>query len=279
MKTGFSTNAFTEKSLLHGIDTISGIGYDGVELVLDTPHAFLPLNKKYLSEIKNCIKKNKIEVANLNANTVVGWYENNTIIEKFEPSLSNKNEKLRQWRLNYTKKAVELADELESPSICLTSGISTKSEKQTCLRTFKKSLTELASFAETKNISIAIEYEPGLLIENSDDVYHIVSQFNNVGLNLDVCHAAVLGEDISKIIKKFRKKIIHTHISDCKNNIHFHLIPGLGSIDFSAMYRSLKEINYEGFLTAELYTYSKNPEYAAKITFTYLKNLMSNHVY
>ena len=279
MKTGFSSNAFTEKSLLHGIDTISDIGYDGVELVLDMPHAFLPLNKKYLSEIKNCIKKNKIEIANLNANTVVGWYDGNTIIEKFEPSLSNKNEKLRQWRINYTKKAIELADELESPSICLTSGISTKSEKQTCLHTFQKSLTELSSFAETKNISIAIEYEPGLLIENSDDVYHVISQFNNVGLNLDVCHAAVLGEDISKIIKKFRKKIIHTHISDCKNNIHFHLIPGLGSIDFSAMYRSLKEINYEGFLTAELYTYSKNPEYAAKITFTYLKNLISNHVY
>ena len=279
MKTGFSTNAFTEKLLLHGIDIISDIGYDGVELVLDAPHAFLPLNKKFLSEIKNCVKKNKIEIANLNANTVVGWYDNNPVIEKFEPSLSNKNEKLRQWRLNYTKQAIELADELGSPSICLTSGISTKSENQTCLRTFKKSLTELASFAETKNISIAIEYEPGLLIENSDDVYHIVSQFNNVGLNLDVCHAAVLGEDISKIIKKFRKKIIHTHISDCKNNIHFHLIPGLGSIDFSAMYRSLKEINYEGFLTAELYTYSKNPEYAAKITFTYLKNLMLNHVY
>ena len=261
------------------MDTITNIGYDGVELVLDTPHAFLPLNKKYLSTIKNCIKKNKIEVANLNANTVVGWYDKNTMIEKFEPSLSNKNEKLRQWRLNYTKKAIELADELESPSICLTSGISTKSEKQICLHNFKKSLTDLASFAETKNISIAIEYEPGLLIENSDDVYHIVSQFNNIGLNLDVCHAAVLGEDISKIIKKFGKKILHTHISDCKNNIHFHLIPGLGSINFSAMYKSLKEINYEGFLTAELYTYSKNPEYAAKITFTYLKNLMLNHVY
>ena len=54
MKTGFSTNAFTEKSLLYCIESISDIGYDGVELVLDVPHAFLPLNKKYLSTIKNC---------------------------------------------------------------------------------------------------------------------------------------------------------------------------------------------------------------------------------
>jgi len=75
LKTGFSTNAFTEKSLLYCIESISDIGYDGVELVLDVPHAFLPLNKKYLSTIKNCLKKNKIKVANLNVNTVVGWWQ------------------------------------------------------------------------------------------------------------------------------------------------------------------------------------------------------------
>lgn len=279
MKTGFSTNAFTEKSLLYAIDSISDIGYDGIELVLDTPHAFLPLNEKYVSSIKNHIKKNKIEVANLNANTVAGWYCNNTVIEKFEPSLSNINEKFRQWRLDYTKKAIELACDLNSPSICFTSGILINSYEQISLDNFKKSLIDLASFAETKNILMAIEYEPGLLIGNSDNVYHVISQFDNIGLNLDVCHAAVLGENISNIIKKFGKKIIHTHISDCNDGIHFHLIPGLGCIDFPAVYKSLKEINYQGFLTAELYTYSKNPEYAAKITFTYLKNLMLNYVH
>jgi len=118
-----------------------------------------------------------------------------------------------------------------------------------------------------------------LLIESSDDVIPIISQFSNVGLNLDVCHAAVLGENIPGIVKRFGKKIFHTHISDCNNRIHFHLLPGLGTINFPAIYQSLQEINYEGFLTAELYTYSKNPEDAAKTTFTYLTNLMVNHVH
>jgi sugar phosphate isomerase/epimerase len=40
------------------------------------------------------------------------------------------------------------------------------------------------------------------------------------------------------------------------------------------MINSLKKIGYDGFLTAELYPYSENPEEAASKTFIYLKNLM-----
>ena len=40
MNIGFSTNAFTNKTIFSAIDTISEIGYDGIELVVDTPHAF-----------------------------------------------------------------------------------------------------------------------------------------------------------------------------------------------------------------------------------------------
>jgi len=126
-----------------------------------------------------------------------------------------------------------------------------------------------------KNIRLAIEYEPGLLLESSKDVWHIISKdFKNVGLNLDTCHATVLGENISSLIKKFKKKIFHTHISDCKDRIHYHLLPGLGSIDFKEMHNSLKQVNYDGFFTAELYTYSNEPEKAASDTFIYLQNLV-----
>ena len=43
MNIGFSTNAFTNKTIFSAINTISETGYDGIELVVDTPHAFLPL--------------------------------------------------------------------------------------------------------------------------------------------------------------------------------------------------------------------------------------------
>jgi len=273
MKIGFSTNAYTRKSLIYAIKSISEIGYDGIEIALDIPHAFLPLSESGLQNIQECLKKCKIKVTNLNANTVAGWYDTQTDVEKFEPSLSNKNEKLRMWRISYTKKAIDLASKLNAPNISITSGISNNLHKNS-LTNFKQSLRELVSYAEKKNIKLAIEYEPGLLIGNANDVFSLTKEFTNVGLNLDTCHAAVLGEDILKIIQKFGKKIFHIHISDCKNREHFHLIPGKGTVNFEAMYSSLVNTGYRGYLTAELYTYSSQPEYAAKETITYLRNLI-----
>ena len=102
MKLGFSTNAFSNYSLFDSIELISKIGYDGIEIVLDEPHAFLPLSKNRISEIKNSILQRNLEVSNLNANTVFGW-SNNSSKKGFEPSLSNNDEKLRKWRIKYTK--------------------------------------------------------------------------------------------------------------------------------------------------------------------------------
>lgn len=276
MKIGFSTNAFTEKSLFYAIKSISDIGYDGVEIVLDIPHIFLPITKSKTMSLQNIIKRHNIEITNLNSNTVRGWYKQKNIhIEKFEPSLSNNSSKLRRWRIDHTKKAIDLAYDLNTPSICITSGINDNSSNSN-FEEFCNSLKEIVAYAEKKSIGIAIEYEPGLLLENSNDVLHLISNdFKNVGVNFDLCHAAVLDENIPQVIKKIGKKLYHTHISDCKNKKHYHLIPGEGEIDFIAFIRALKSINYKGFLTGELYTYFKNPELAATKTFFYLKKLVS----
>ena len=126
-----------------------------------------------------------------------------------------------------------------------------------------------------KKILVSIEYEPYLLIDTSEKVWNLVSNdFKNIGLNLDTCHAEVNGENLSEIISKFKKKIFHTHISDCEKNVHFHLLPGEGIINFQEMYNSLNSVGYSGFLTAELYTYSHMPQEAASKAFMYLENLM-----
>ena len=60
MKIGFSANAFTKFSLSDTIGIISKIGYDGIEIVVDQPHAFLPLTSDKIKEIKNVLKSNEL---------------------------------------------------------------------------------------------------------------------------------------------------------------------------------------------------------------------------
>lgn len=259
---------------MYSIETISKFGYDGIEIVLDEPHAFLPLTKEKITQIKQSLILNDIQVTNLNSNTVFGWKQDYAG-EIFEPSLSNINQKIRNWRIKYTKQAIDFAEYLNSKSISITSGLNNLKNSDLELKLFYDSLTEIGEYAEKKNISVAIEYEPNLLIDNSNKVWNLISNdFKNIGLNLDTCHAEVNKENLSDIIHKFGKKIIHTHISDCKNNVHYHLLPGQGQINFRKMYNSLNNIGYSGFLTAELYTYSDSPEEAVSKAFIYLQNLI-----
>jgi len=275
---GFSSNAYTNYDIIDTIHNVATIGYSGIELLVDYPHICLPIRNEKISEIKNKIKQEKISVSNLNANTVLVWYDKKHDVNKFEPSLSSVDPKLRNWRISYTKKAIDLAVELDSPSICVTSGTLIKTNVIEQLQLFENSLTQIAEYAEKNDILIAIEYEPGLLIENADDVWKLLSHnFKNVGLNLDTCHVSVLGENISEIIKKFNQKIFHVHLSDCRDHVHFHLIPGLGTIDFTAIFESLKEINFQRFISAELYPYFDDPNKAAKETFNYLQKFLNSY--
>ena len=85
MRFAFSTNAFTNYSLTQSIEEISNIGYDGVEIMCDVPHAYPPnLNEAKINEINQSIITNKMQISNLNAFTLFGlgdtyhpsWIEN-----------------------------------------------------------------------------------------------------------------------------------------------------------------------------------------------------------
>ena len=86
MKFAFSSNAYTNYSLTESIVETSKIGYKGIEILCDVPHAYpLPLNRYRIKEIKDELARNNIEISNLNAFTLFGvgdtyhpsWIEDN----------------------------------------------------------------------------------------------------------------------------------------------------------------------------------------------------------
>ena len=132
--------------------------------------------------------------------------------------------------------------------------------------------------AEELQIRLLVEPEPDLLIENSTQFLNFIKKFDSkyIGLNFDIGHFFCVHEDPSKLIIELQEYIHHIHLEDIDSSRkHFHLIPGLGDIDFIALYQALREVKYNGFLTAELYTYNKNPEQAGKDAYIHLRNLVN----
>ena len=280
MKLSFSTNGFVLYSVFEAVERIAAIGYQGVELLADTPHLFAhSVTDTDLRELKELLDQNELQVANINANTAMGYYGMRFWEPLFEPSLANPDPPARRWRIDYSKKCIDMARTLESPTVSLTSGrmVSGIAPKEG-LNLLEESLKELLEYAEKKDVQLGIEYEPGLLIERYDELVLLVEKMDSpyLGANLDLGHSHVLGEDHDAVIGRLSDRIFHVHIEDIQDKKHYHLIPGLGEVDFAALFDSLERHAYDGFVTVELYTYLNEPEAAARKSLAYLEDLSSN---
>ena len=132
----------------------------------------------------------------------------------------------------------------------------------------------VAEYGERLKVYTGIEYEPGLLVGDALKTMEVINILKSpyLGVNLDIGHAYVLGEFIEEIIHKFGTLIFNVHIEDIKDRRHFHLIPGLGDIDFVSMINSLKSIDYKHYLIVELYTYADSPIEAGTRALEYFKD-------
>src|SRR5919199_1240869 len=112
MKLAFSTNAFKKYSLEESISIIKGIGYDGVEILCDIPHAYPPaLKEEDILSIEETISKNNIKISNLNAFTLYA------ISDVYHPSWIENKSQLRELRIQHTNNCLNLARKLGAKNI------------------------------------------------------------------------------------------------------------------------------------------------------------------
>ncbi|MFC4440071.1 MULTISPECIES: sugar phosphate isomerase/epimerase family protein [Natrialbaceae] len=277
----FSTNAYTRTDLPDAVRRIAGHEYDGVELLADTPHAFLPeFDESDQKELEGTLNETGIEVSNINANTTTGYYDDAPPSSFFDPTIITANDEERAWRVDYTKRAIDLASAVDAPSVCIATGRPLPGNPPERAREYLlDSLREITNYAESVGVSVGIEYEPELLVENTDEVLTLIDEIDTdaLGVNLDVGHAAVYGEDPAESVRRCAGYITGVHLEDIvggRRGKHYHRIPGEGDLDFEAIFAALDEIGYEGFATLELYTYPDTPDQAAATAYDELKQYL-----
>ncbi|MFC7058548.1 sugar phosphate isomerase/epimerase family protein [Halovenus salina] len=273
----FSTNTYTRFSLPQALERIADAGYDGVEILADDPHAFLPeFDSQQRTALDQALDETGLDVSNVNANTAVGYYDDAPPSAFFEPSLCTATDEDRRWRIEYTKDAIDLAERVDSPAVCVTSGRPLAGNPPERAREYlRDSLHEILDYAEPRGIDVGIEFEPELLVECTAEVLDLIDEMgrDGLGINLDVGHAAVYGEDLAETIAQSQGHITGVHLEDIvggRRGKHYHRIPGEGDLDFEAVFAALDRIGYDGYATLELYTYPDEPDRAAKEALAYL---------
>jgi sugar phosphate isomerase/epimerase len=279
MKLAFSTNAYLKFSFADAVRRLAALGYQGVEIMADVPHAWPAcLLDEQKQAIRAVLAENRLGISNINA------FMMNAISDPrqryWHPSWIEPDKHYRQIRIEHTKRALTLARELGARCITTEPGgpVELGASWSAALELFVEMLKPVAAHAEKEGVLLLIEPEPGLLVETADQFLELMKHLDSpaIGLNFDIGHAYCVGDEPAPTICRLAPYIRHFHLEDiAATRVHHHLIPGEGAIDFTATLRAIREIKYDGWITIELYPYVDNPDAAAKTALARVRGILS----
>ena len=264
MKLGFSTNAFKQTTLEDAIEVIGGIGYRGVEIMADVPHAYPPeMPDERVTRVWEQIEKLGMTVSNVNAFTLFA------LGDTYHPTWIEDDPTLIQKRIEHTKNTIRMTKLLGGRTISLQPGGPQGTlSREEALRRYEAGLRECLPLAQELGVVLAVEPEPGLVIQYSHECMEFLQRINhpNLKMNCDLGHFYCMEEDPAKVLRACATWIEHIHLEDIKaNRVHQHRVPGEGAMDWPEIFAAIHEIKYNGWVTVELYPYeSTAPDVAQK---------------
>jgi sugar phosphate isomerase/epimerase len=274
VRLAFSTNAFKKNTLEQAIDSIADIGYAGVELMADLHHAYPPaMDPPRLQQTRALLANRSLPVSNINAFTLFACGDT------YHPTWIEPDAAKREQRITHTIQSIEMAAKFGAKTISLQPGgplIGTTMTRDSAAELFAEGISRVLPAAKQHNLILAIEPEPGLFIESSAEYLEFKNRFfrdeANVLMNCDVGHLFCVGDDPAEVIRSMPEQVAHVHLEDIgANRVHQHLTPGKGVIDFPGVFKALDDINYQGWVTVELYPYETTAAGVARLAYEHLR--------
>jgi sugar phosphate isomerase/epimerase len=272
----FSSNAFKQNSLDEAIDALGEIGYGAVELMADLHHAYpLTFDPARRRDTRKRLADRGMVVSNVNAFT--HFVDGDT----YHPTWIEADASLVRRRVDHTNRSLELAAEFGARTVSIQPGgplIGTTMSREEGYTRFAESLHGCLATARSTGVTIAVEPEPGLLIESAAEYAEFkrrcFASESCVKMNCDVGHLFCVGDDPATVIETLASDIAHVHLEDIgANRVHQHLTPGRGVIDFARIFAALDRIGYRHWTTVELYPYESSATGVARTAFSHLLGL------
>jgi len=112
---------------------------------------------------------------------------------------------------------------------------------------------QMARIAARHGQHLIIENRVGDFVSTSDGVLKLIEEAgeSNAGCLLDLAHTHASKEHLDLVVPKLRERLTYVHLADNDGSFSYHLPAGRGTIDFPAVFRSLKAIGYDGYVNVD----------------------------
>ncbi len=246
----FSALAFKE-DFKESIKKVAKFGFDAVELAVRNPENI------DIVKTKEVLEEYNLSVPAIGTGQAYG---------EEGLSFTNPDKEIREQAVERIKAQMDFSEQIGDPQIIIGLIRGIMDEDQKIAEAEKYFLECLRKCADYKrNIILTLEpinrYETNLYntIESMKGFISKVDR-DNVKLLVDTFHMNIEEPDIYDSIKNSAQYISHVHVADSNR-----WAPGCGHLDFEKIIETLKDIDYDGALSAEILP-KPDPDKSAELT-------------
>jgi sugar phosphate isomerase/epimerase len=215
------------------------LGFDAVEIFPPSAEA---LDARVLRQL---LEKHSLKLAAVG--TGAGW-----VVHKLR--LTDPDANIRGQARNFIASIVDMAGKLGAPAIIgsMQGRVESAVSRDQALRWMAEALEQLGPRAHAYDVPLLLEplnrYETNLFntVENTLSFLKPL-RTQNVKLLCDCFHMNIEEVSIAESLKSAGRSLGHVHLADSNRRA-----AGLGHTDFAPIYAALQQIDYTGYLSAEV---------------------------
>lgn len=265
MKFGICNETFKDWPFDKAFSYAAELGYTGIEIAPFTIEKnvrnITPLQRQ---EVKELAAKNNLEVIGLH------WLL--AFTEGFY--LTTTDEAVQLATTDYLRELAKLCSDLGGKVMVLGSpfqrnllpGVSNEQAMEIAAKVIGNATSVFAD----QNVVLAVEPlgpEEGDFLLTAESGIDLIKMIDhpNVKLHLDVKAMSTETKPIPDVIRDSREYLVHFHANDPNKRG-----PGMGDVDFAPIFEALREIEYDDWVSVEVFDYDPGVEALASESIEYL---------
>ncbi|MDE0304934.1 MAG: sugar phosphate isomerase/epimerase [Albidovulum sp.] len=249
------------------IRRLAHIGYDGIEIGAAAPHAYPDyLTPTRRTEIRSILDDAGLALASMLPAPGGG--------AGFNAASANPLE--RAAAVDQYRKVADLCAEWGGKTLLYVAGWQVfGTSRRDAWKWSVDSLVDVAEHADELGLNVAVEptSADSNLVDSCDDVMTMMAEVGraNVKAMFDTYHTLYRNEVATDYVYRLKEDLAHIHLADIDRNP-----PGSGVVDYVSLIESLRDIEFDGYLTMEIGFSRRNvePDDMARRAYDYMKSIL-----
>jgi ribosomal protein S12 methylthiotransferase accessory factor len=251
MRYAYNTNGLTSHRLDDALALLADTGYAGVALTLDVVHLdpFAPDAFAQAERVRARCEQLGLGVV---VETGARYLLDPRV--KHEPTLVTADPDGRARRLAYLRLACDLAGVLGAEAVSFWTGVPRPGvDRAEAWRWVADGVRALVDSHGGRPYALAVEPEPGMLVEDCDGWARLAAEAPGISLALDTGHCVVAGAyEPEEAVASFAPHLGTVAVEGMRRGVHDHLPLDEGDVDLPAVLAALSAAGYERLVTLEL---------------------------